>query len=68
MGIPRKRRLKSAHDVRRYLADLINRLEAGQIDPGVAGRAGYLSNILIRVIEGSDFEARLKALEDRDNK
>ncbi|MBU0514806.1 MAG: hypothetical protein KJ621_08540 [Proteobacteria bacterium] len=51
-------------DVRRYLADLINRLEAGKIEPALAGRAGYLANILLRAIEAGELEDRVKALED----
>jgi hypothetical protein len=58
-----RKRLKSMADVRRYLAGLINRLEAGEIDPGIASKAGYLSNILIGCIRISDIEARLELLE-----
>ena len=63
-----KRRLKTMGDVRRYLANLINRTEAGEVEPGLAGRLGFLANILVRVIEGSDLESRLKALEKRFSK
>ena len=57
------RRLKTAADLRRYLASLINRVESGEIETDKAGKLGYLSNILLRVIEGSDFEARVEKLE-----
>ncbi len=57
------RRLKTLDDVRRYLADTINRLEAGQLDANVAGRIGYLCNVLKSVIEGSDIERRVAELE-----
>ena len=59
-----RRRLKTATDLRRYLGNLINRVEQGETAPEIASKLGYLSNILLRVIEGSDFEARIEALEE----
>jgi len=58
-----RRRLKTALDLRRYLANLINRVEQGETSPEMASKLGYLSNILLRVIEGSDLEKRIEALE-----
>jgi len=58
-----RRRLKTATDLRRYLANLINRVEQGETSPEMASKLGYLSNILLRVIEGSDLEKRIEALE-----
>ena len=58
-----RRRLKTGSDVRRYLANLINRVEGGQIEPDVAAKIGYLINILIRCIEGSELEQRVTDLE-----
>lgn len=63
-----KRRLKTIDDVRRYLADLIRRLEDsadGKVDAGLAGRLGYLSNILLGAIKDSDIERRISALEQK---
>lgn len=60
-----KRRLKTLVDVRRYLANLINRTEAGDVDTIVAGKLGYLSSILIRAIEGGEIEKRLETLEEK---
>ena len=57
------RRLKTLTDLRRYVADLINRVEAGKLDPSVAGRLGYLANTLKGIIEGSDLEKRVADLE-----
>jgi hypothetical protein len=62
-----RRRLKTAQDLRRYLADLINRVEQKEITPETASKLGYLANILLRVIEGADFEARIEALENQQN-
>ncbi len=50
-------------DSRRYLANLINRVEHGEVDAAVAGRLGFLINILLRSIEGSSLEERVKKLE-----
>jgi hypothetical protein len=61
------RRLKSMSDIRRYLAGLINRTEAGQVEPGLAGKLGYLANSLAKVIEGTDLEKRLSELEKKIN-
>jgi hypothetical protein len=61
------KRLKSFDDVRRLLASVINRLEAGLIDPAIAGRITFTANVLLRAIEGSQFqdlEKRLAAIEE----
>ncbi|NIN00861.1 MAG: hypothetical protein GTO24_23095 [candidate division Zixibacteria bacterium] len=65
--MPRRRRLKTIVDVRRYLAHLIHSTEAGEIDPQTAGRLAYISNILLRAIEGGDLERRVDALEKKIN-
>ncbi|OPY13247.1 MAG: hypothetical protein A4E66_00851 [Syntrophus sp. PtaB.Bin001] len=57
------RRLNNLQDLRRYMANLINRTEAGEVDPAVAGKLGYLASILHRVIEGGDLEERISRLE-----
>jgi len=59
---PRKR-LKSLGDVRVYLAALINETRAGEVEPGLAGKLGFLLNILRGVISDSDLETRLEKLE-----
>jgi hypothetical protein len=59
------RRFNSGQDCRRYLASVINRVEAGELDPAKAGRLAYITNILVRIIETSDIEDRLEALEAR---
>lgn len=60
---PRKRRLKSLDDLRRFLADVLNRLEAGKLDDAAAKTRAYVVNILSAVVKDSDIEARLAALE-----
>ena len=66
--MPSQKRLKTIDDVRRYLASLILRLEDstnGEIDGALAGRLGYLSNILLGAIKDGDLEKRITALEER---
>lgn len=60
-----KRRLKTSEDVRRYLASLINRTEAGKVEASLAGKLGYLANSLVKVIEVNDLEKRIYDLESR---
>jgi len=55
-------------DLRRYVASLINRVEAGDVDATLAGRLGYLANILKGIISDSDLEQRLEKLEEEVNK
>jgi len=57
------RRLNTLEDLRRYLAHLINSVEDGTMDPGKAGKLGYLCNIMKSVIEGSTLESRVQAIE-----
>lgn len=60
-----ERRLQTSQDLRRYLAGLINRVEGNKIDAGLAKNLTYMTSILLRVIEGSDFEKRLDEIEKR---
>jgi len=57
-------RLQSSRDVRIFLGKLINATARREIDPDIAGRLGFLSSILLRAIENSDFEDRIKRLEE----
>lgn len=59
------KRFNTIQDLRRYLAALVNRLDLGAVDPGTAGKIGYLCSILHRVLVDSDLEVRLTALETK---
>lgn len=62
------RRLKTITDVRRYLSTLINRLEenaGAELEPALAGRLAYISNILLGAIKDADIEQRVRALEEK---
>ena len=58
-----RKRLKTLEDVRRYLAGLVNRLENGEVDPSIAGRAAYICNILSSCIKDGTLEQRIERLE-----
>ena len=62
---PRKqrKRLKTISDLRRYLANLVNETRSGMIEPSLAGRLGFLLNVLRGIISDSDLETRVTKLE-----
>ncbi len=57
------KRFNSLCDVRRYIADVIRRLEKDEMTESKARTAGYLANCLKGVMESSDLETRLEKLE-----
>jgi hypothetical protein len=59
----RNRRFTNVEHVRKYLGDLINRVEAGLVDDARAARLANMANILVGMIVNSDLEKRLSALE-----
>lgn len=61
--LPPKRRLKTAQDLRVFLADVTNRANRGEVDPSLARCLGYLAQVMAGVINTSDLEKRLEALE-----
>lgn len=60
-----ERRLNNSQDLRRYLANLINRVEKGKIDQQLGKTLGYLSSLLLRAIENGETEERLELIEQR---
>ena len=59
------KRLKYPTDCRRFLANVIRRVEAGEMDPAKAGKLGYLLNILIRCMEVQHQQEKVERLADR---
>ncbi|MBS0198786.1 MAG: hypothetical protein JSR77_18720 [Planctomycetes bacterium] len=55
--------LKTLQDVSGLLADTLCRVRKGTLDAKIANTVGYLAGVLIRSIEGGEFERRLEALE-----
>ena len=58
-----KFKLKNLADVRRFLARAANRLDAGEITEAHARTQAYICSVLKSIIEISDLEQRLEALE-----
>lgn len=58
-------KLETAADVKKLLAETINQARRGQLAVNVANAIGQLAGVLIKVIPGADFEARLLSLETR---
>jgi len=55
--------LGDTREVSILLADSINRLRRGQLDPRVANSMGYLASVLLRALEHGPIEERLAKLE-----
>lgn len=60
-------RLRSASDVNRLLARIINNLLRNEVEESKAGKIGYLSNIMIKSFEVSDIEKRIAVLEQQNS-
>ncbi len=56
-------RLKTLLDVRRFLARVLNDLEANRIQESKAKALGYLCSIMKDIIRDSEFEQRLTKIE-----
>jgi hypothetical protein len=56
-------RVRTIGDLRDLLADTINDVRTGRLDPRVANTVGYLSSVLVRVLEAGELEDRLAAVE-----
>ena len=50
-------------DVSAFLADSINQLRRGQLDPRVANAVGYLASVLLRSLEQGPLEERMAKVE-----
>ena len=55
--------LRSTQEVVTLLADSINQVQRGQLDPRVANATGYLAGILLKALEQGRTEQRLTHLE-----
>jgi hypothetical protein len=55
--------VRSMGDVLELIERTINDVRAGRVDVRVANAVGYLANVSVKVIQQTDIEARLEALE-----
>lgn len=51
-------------DIVNLLADTIDEVKTGQIDPRVANAVGYLAGSILKAVELTTFDERLAALEE----
>ncbi len=58
-----RRRLANLTNVRTALADVLRRLEAGEVETGQARALIYGLSVLAGIIQGTDLEQRIAALE-----
>ena len=56
-------RLLDARDVVKLLAETINQVRRGEVDPKVANAVGYLGGLLTKAIRETEIESRLANLE-----
>ena len=54
---------RSAVDLNRALAQIFSKVCSGQVDPGVGKALSYIASVLVKTIELSDHEIRLRAME-----
>ena len=55
--------LKTVQDVTDLLAETINHLRAGRLDPRVANTVGYLATAMLKALQQGDVDGRLRAIE-----
>lgn len=58
-----RRRFKTMEDVRRYVGNVLDRLEDKKLDEAGAKARVYCANVLASIIKDSDLEQRLDVLE-----
>lgn len=61
---PYRIHLRTTEDIRRLLSGVVNQLRRGEIDCVRAGKIIYASQVLLRVFEQGELEARLERLEE----
>ena len=60
--------LSHARDIQRLLAETINQVRRGELDPKAANCIGYLSGLLAKSFEQGEIESRLATLESAVNR
>jgi hypothetical protein len=59
--------VEDVEGVVRLLGRTINQVLTGQVDPKISNAVGYLASVLLRALEGAEFEERLARLEEMAN-
>jgi hypothetical protein len=60
--------LRSVADVAVLLAEAVNAVRAGRMEPKVANAVAVLTAQLMNALRGGDLEARIRALEERERR
>ena len=55
--------LDSAADVTRLLAQTLNQVRRGELDPRISNAVGYLASVLLQARERDELEQRVRRLE-----
>ncbi len=58
-------RLKDMGDLRRYMAQVINAVRNGEMEPEKASKIGYLCNIMSKIVHLAWEQTRMQEIEDR---
>ncbi len=58
-----KRRLKTLGDIRRWVADVANRMERGEVETGYARCAAYMASVMAGIVKDGELEQRVAELE-----
>jgi hypothetical protein len=56
-------KIETCKDVVSLLAETINQVRKGEIDPRIGNTVGYLANVFIKAVEQGELEKRIEALE-----
>ena len=59
-----KKRLQTLSDLRRYMANLLNRYEAEEIDERHLKAGAYVCNVMAGIIKDDDLDKRITKLEN----
>jgi hypothetical protein len=57
-------KLEKAEDAVGLIAQTINQVRRGEIDPKIANSVGYLANLLLRALRETETERRVGAVEE----
>jgi hypothetical protein len=57
--------LRTASDVVGFLSTTVNDVRCGRVDARVGNCLGYLAGVVLKALESSELEERVKALEEK---
>lgn len=63
----RRRRLVTARHCRQYLADIVHRIDTGELDSTAGGKMIYGISVILKSVELDEIEKRITELEKMTN-